>query len=180
MEESNNRLKEREIQKKMESLQSKYILQQQMRDREKQKEESQAEYQRDKRQVDNIVKKLIQEDLNQMEDLRRKKEMLRDTMHNAYEDKELRKQQNKEEEKLQKEKERQYFEEVAKREREHQEKKAAVQEEKNRIFDTLTAEAERKQAEKDYWENVRNDLYIEEQNRKEKIKGLQELEKRQR
>jgi hypothetical protein len=180
MEEERSRLREREIQKKMENLQGKYILQQQMRDREKQKEESQAEYLRDKKQVDAIVRGLIQEDLNQMEEDRKKKEMLRSTMHEAYEEKTQRKQQSKEDERLQKEKERQYFEEVAKREREQQAKRAIMQEEKDRIFEKLTADAERKQAEKDYWETVRNDLHIEEQNRRDKIKGLQEMEKRQR
>jgi len=44
----------------------------------------------------------------------------------------------------------------------------------------LSKEQERKQAEKDYWENVRNELYWEEMNRREKIKDLQEQEKKQR
>jgi hypothetical protein len=180
MEEDNNRLRDREMHKKMENLKSKYILQQQMRDREKQKEESQAEYQRDKRQVDEIVNKIIQDDMNLLEENRRKKDMLRGTMNQAYDEKNQRKQQHKEDERLQKEKERQYFEELARREKDQLMKKAAKQEEKDKIFDKLSAEAEKKQAEKDYWENVRNELYIEEQNRRDKIKELQELEKKQR
>jgi hypothetical protein len=180
MKEDEDRLRERDMQRKMDNLRSKYILQQQMRDREKQKEESQAEYLRDKKQVDDIVRNLIQEDLSLMEENRRKKDVLRGTMHQAYEEKNQRILQHKEDERLQKEKERQYFEELARREREQQMKKAAVQEEKDRIFEKLTADAEKKQAEKDYWENVRNELYIEEQNRKDKIRELQEMEKKQR
>ena len=46
----------------------------------------------------------------------------------------------------------------------------AIEEEKNRIFEKLSQEQERKQAEKDYWENVRNELYIEEGDKKDRIK----------
>jgi hypothetical protein len=180
MEEENNKLKDRENYKKMENLKSKCILQQQMRDRERQKEESQAEYQRDKKQIDDVVRNLIQEDMNLQADNLKKKEMLKSTMNAAYEEKTQRKKQYKEDERMQKEKERQYFDELARREKEQQMKKAVLQGEKDRIFDKLTADAERKQAEKDYWENVRNELYIEEQNRREKIKELEEMEKKQR
>lgn len=58
--------------------------------------------------------------------------------------------------------------------------KAAKEEEKNRIFEKLSQEQERKQAEKDYWENVRNELYIEEGEKRERIKEMQEREKKQR
>lgn len=180
LEEEKNKEKEKEIRKKMENLQSKYMLQKQMQDKERLREEAQLEYQRDKNQVDEIVRKLIMEDLNMIEENKKKKEQLKDTMIKAYEDKENRKRQMKEEERLQKEKEKQYFEEVARRDKELQMKKAAAQEEKDRIFDRLAAEAEKKQAEKDYWENVRNELYVEEQRRKDKIKELQDLEKKQR
>ena len=111
----------------MENLQSKYTLQKQMQDKERLREEAQLEYQRDKSQVDEIVRKLIKEDLNMIEDNRRKKEQLKETMIKAYEDKENRRRQMKEDERLQKEKERQYFEEVAKRDKELQLKKAAAQ-----------------------------------------------------
>ncbi len=83
-------------------------------------------------------------------------------------------------ERLEKERERQYFEEVEKREGELKAKKAAVEEEKNKIFQKLAQEKEQREAEKEYWENVRNDLYLEEAEKREKIKEIQEKEKKQR
>ena len=79
-----------------------------------------------------------------------------------------------------KEKEREYFESVAKRESEQKAKKQLIQDEKDRIFNKLSEEKRRALAEKEYWENVRNELYLEEQRRKDKIKELEELEKKQR
>lgn len=180
LEDERNKVAELELQKKMENLKSKYVLQQQMKDKERLREESNQEYTRDKKQVDDIVKQLMMEDLNAMNENRRKKELAKSYMDQAYEDKEIRKHQQKEDERLAKERERQYFEEVARRDQEHKMKKAAIQEEKDRIFEKLSIEAEKKQAEKEYWENVRNELYVEEMNRKDKIKELQEMEKKQR
>lgn len=180
LENERNRLAELEIRKKNEKLQSKYVLQQQMMEKEKLKEESRAEYMRDKGLVDDIVKRIMQEDLDALNENQRKKEVARSYMNQAYEDKEQRKIQQKEDERLAKERERQYYEELARRERDLSMKKAAIQEEKDKIFEKLSVEQERRQAEKDYWENVRNELYVEEMKRNEKIKELQEQEKKQR
>jgi hypothetical protein len=174
------RLQEEEIRKKMEKLSSKYVLQQQMKDREKLKEESKAEYERDRQLVDNIVNNIIQEDLNQLRIDREKKAATKFDMEQAYADKAERIMNQKTAEKMQKEKERQYFEELARRDVEQKMKKAAIQEEKDKIFEKLSAEQERKKAEKEYWENVRNDLYVEEMKRRDKIAELQEQEKKQR
>lgn len=169
-----------ELQKKMERLNSKYTLQKQMSEKEKLRQEAREEYMRDKQLVDDVVRKIMQEDLQAMDESNRKKELARGYMYQAYEEKERLRKEQKEEERLQKEKERQYFEEVARRDREHKEKKAAIQGEKDKIFEKLTADAVRQQQERDYWENVRNELYWEEMNRRDKIKDLQEKEKKQR
>merc|ERR1711957_1018175 len=50
----------------------------------------------------------------------------------------------------------------------------------DRIFDKLAAEEVRRQADKEYWENVRNELYIEENERKAVIKEMQAREKKHR
>ena len=81
--------------------------------------------------------------------------------------------------KMEKEMQKRYFEEVEKREGEFKAVKAAKEEEKNKIFEKLSADAEKAQAEKDYWENVRNELYIEEGDKRERIKEVQEKEKKQ-
>jgi len=59
-------------------------------------------------------------------------------------------------------------------------KRLLLKRRKNKIFEKLSQEQEKMKAEKDYWENVRNDLYVEEMNRREKIKEYQEMEKKQR
>ena len=101
-------------------------------------------------------------------------------MYEAYEDKERRKQEYLQNERNEREKERQYFEELARRDKELQMKKAAIKEEKDKIFEKLSAEEQKRQADKEYWENVRNELYIEENERRAKIKELEEREKKQR
>jgi len=80
---------------------------------------------------------------------------------------------------LEKEAQRKYFEGLAKRESDLKSKKAAIEEEKNKIFEKLSIEQQRRQTEKEYWESVRNELYVEEGNRREKIKELMDAEKKQ-
>lgn len=159
-----------------------------MKDKIKKEEESKQEYLRDKALVDDIINQIKKEDMDFWAEQNRKKEMAKTYMYQAYEEKAVRKQQQKEvlfinefqQERLEKERERQYFEEVAKRDGEHKAKKAAIEEEKNKIFEKLSQEQEKRQAETEYWENVRNELYYEEAEKREKLKEIQEREKKQR
>lgn len=180
LEEEKFKQMEEENRKRNERLHSKHVLQNQMSEKEKLRDEARAEYLRDKSLVDDIVKKIMMEDMQTINEIKKKKELAKTYMKEAYEEKEMKKHNQKEEERLQKEREKQYFEEVARRDKDIKEKKAAIQGEKDKIFEKLSAEAARQQAEKDYWENVRNELYVEEMNRREKIKDLQEKEKKQR
>ena len=66
-----------------------------MKDREKLKEDSKQEYQRDKQLVDTIIDKIKKEDMDLIEELGRKKEVAKTYMYQAYEEKELRKKQHK-------------------------------------------------------------------------------------
>ena len=127
-----------------------------------------------------MVQKIIKEDIETQKEIQRKKEINKLHMYEAYEDKERRRQEFLQNERNQREKERLYFEELARRDKELQMKKAAIQEEKDKIFEKLSAEEQKRQADKEYWENVRNELYIEENERREKIKELEEREKKQR
>ena len=90
------------------------------------------------------------------------------------------KRQKKENDRLEKERERKYFEDIAKREMEQAQKQKAIQDEKDKIFAKLCADKAKAQAEKDYWEDVRNQLYDEEINRINRLKDLEEKEKLQR
>lgn len=151
-----------------------------MKDRQKQRDDAKYEYDRDKQHVDEIVHKIALEDMEADRINRQKKAQAKQFMEQAYLEKADNERRRKMEDWIQREKERQYFESVVKREGELKAKKAAVQLEKDKIFERLSEEKKRQQAEKEYWENVRNELYIEDMNRKNKIKELEELEKKQR
>ena len=166
--------------KKEDLINAKHIIQQQLRDKEKAKEESKKEYERDKMQINALVQKVLNEDKDAYEEAQRKKAIAKQYMDSAYAEREERKRKAKEDERLEKEKERKYLEDVAKREFELQAKQRAIQDEKDKIFDKLCKERAKQQAEKDYWEDVRNQLYDEETNRQNRIKELEEKEKLQR
>ncbi len=170
---------EEEEKKKQDRIRAKYLIQQQMKDKEFLKEEAKKEYEKDKIDVDNMINKLKEEDLAALAEAERKKNIQKIYMENAYAEKDARMQRQKEEDRLQKERERKYHEEVQKREDELNSKKAAIQFEKDKIFEQLCQKEAQRQAERDYWENVRNELYVEQENHKAKMKELEEKEKRQ-
>jgi hypothetical protein len=170
---------EEEEKKKQDRIRAKYLIQQQMKDKEFLKEEAKKEYEKDKIDVDNMINKLKEEDLAAQAEAERKKNIQKIYMENAYAEKDARRQREKEEDRLQKERERKYHEEIQKREDDLNSKKAAIQFEKDKIFEQLCQKEAQRQAERDYWENVRNELYVEQENHKAKLKELEEKEKRQ-
>ena len=93
------RKKEQETENKklQERLQTKFIQQQQMKDRQKERDASKKEYLRDKELVDAQVRKIIEEDINEQLENERKKNIARTYMENAYAEKAQRKLQEKEE-----------------------------------------------------------------------------------
>lgn len=160
------------------ALHNKYIIQKQIKEREIQREDAKYEYERDKKQIHEIMKKIEEEDLevNRNEILKRNKAKM--DMENAYKEKEFIKFKQLQENALQKEKEREYFETLHKRDKDLKAKKQAEKDEKDKILSKLCEEKKKKEAEKEYWENVRNELYVEEMNRRQKILELEEQEKK--
>ena len=150
--------------KKMERIKAKKLLQQQMKEKENLKKEAEKEYQKDLQDIKKIMDTIHNEDLENKKEDERKKSIARQYMYNAYKEKEEKKRKELEEEALQKERERKHLENVAKRESDLNDKKAQIQQEKDKIFNKLCLEEAKRQAEKDYWENVRNDLYTEQEN----------------
>ena len=171
---------EEEEKKKNERIKAKHLIQQQMKEKEKLKLESQKEYEKDLKDIQNIVNNIKNEDLKNLKEDQRKKDIARQYMESAYAEKEERKRKAREEERLQKERERQYQQHVAKRENDFNDKKAQIQFEKDKIFEKLCQEEAKRQAERDYWENVRNELHTEQENRKAKLQELAEKERLQR
>ena len=171
---------EEEERKKNERIKAKKLIQQQMIEKEKLKDESKKEYEKDLKDIQNIMNKIKNEDLENLKEDKRKKDIARQYMESAYAEKEERKIKAKEEERLQKEKERKYQQDIEKRQNDYNDKKAQIQLEKDKIFEKLCQEEAKRQAERDYWENVRNELHTEQENRKAKLQELAEKEKLQR
>ena len=163
--------------KKMERIKAKRLLQQQMKEKENMKKEAEKEYQKDLQDIKKIMDIIHKEDLETKKEEERKKSIARQYMYNAYKEKEEKKRKELEEEQLQKERERKHLETVAKRESDLNDKKAHIQQEKDKIFNKLCLEEAKRQAEKDYWESVRNDLYTEQENLRAKNEEKAEKEK---
>ena len=172
--------KEEEEKKRKERLYNKYLLQQQMKEKEILKQESKKEYEKDRKDIDNIINNIKKEDELAKEELNRKRQIARTYMENTYARKAEQKRKEKEDEKLEKEKERKYLEDMQKREDEFKGQKAKIQLQKDKIFNQLCEQEAQRQAEKDYWENVRNELYLEQGNKKRKMEEQAEKEKRER
>jgi len=165
--------------KKIEFLKNREINLQQIRDKKLQQEQAEKEYERDKQLVDDIVKKMIEEDIQAKKEDQRKKEINKLFMQNAYKERDLLKQKEKENDKLQEEAIKKYQESVALREKNVVQKKNDLQKQKDKIFNKLCEEEAKRKAEQDYWDTVRSELHREQDLKKTKLKEKEEEEKRQ-
>ena len=175
-----DRKNEEEEIKKKERLKNRYLILQQMKEKEILRQESKKEYEKDRKDIENIINNIKKEDQLAKEDLERKRKIARTYMENTYARKAEQKRKEKEDEILEKEKERKYLEDMQKREEEFKGQKAKIQEEKDRIFKQLCEQKAQKEAEDDYWENVRNELYLERGNKKRLMEEQAEKEKKER
>ena len=114
---------ELDAKKAADRFKAKYMLQEQMKEKERLKEEGRKEYERDKKNIEELVAKLKAEDLANFQENERKKAINKMYMENAYAEKERRKQQALADEEAEKEAARKYYEEIAKRENELNQKK---------------------------------------------------------
>ena len=175
-----NKQNEEEEKKRKERLNNKYLLQQQMKEKEILRQESKKEYEKDKKDIENIINNIKKEDQLAKEELDRKRNIAKTYMENSYARKAEQKRKEKEDDILEKEKERKYQEDMQKREEEFKGQKAKIQQQKDKIFNQLCEQEAQRQAEKDYWENVRNELYVEQGNKKRKMEEIAEKEKKER
>ena len=165
--------------KKIEFLKNREINLQQIREKKLQQEEAEKEYERDKKLVDDIVNKMIEEDIAIKKEDQRKKEINKLYMQNAYKERDIIKQKEAEKEKLQEEAIQKYHESVALREKHVAQKKNDLQKQKDKIFNKLCEEEAKRKAEQDYWDTVRSELHMEQDYKKTKLKEKEEEEKRQ-
>ena len=169
-----------EEKKRQERINNKLIIQQQMRDKEILRQESKKEYEKDRKDIENLINNIKKEDQLAKEELNRKRNIARSYMENTYAYKAEQKRKEKEDEIMEKEKERKYLEDMQKREDEFKGQKAKIQLQKDKIFNQLCEQEAQRQAEKDYWENVRNELYLEQGNKKRKMAEQAEKDKKER
>lgn len=165
--------------RKNEMLHTKYVIQQQLADRQHARNEAKKEQAKDKAEIDALIQRIIQEDKHKLTEQQHKRALAKSYMDKAYAEKEHQKQRKREEEELTKQRERKYFEEISKREMEYAMKKKAIQDSKDKIFAQICADKARAQAEKDYYEDMKNHLHDEETARQIRIKEIEEKEKLQ-
>ena len=120
-----------------------------------------------------------EEDLATKLEDQRKKEINKLFMQNAYKERDLLKQKEKENDKQQEEAIQKYHEQVALREKNVAQKKNDLQQKKDKIFNKLCEEEAKRKAEQDYWDNVRSELHMEQDYKKTKLKEKEEQEKKQ-
>ena len=168
-----------EIKRKNQLLHTKYIIQQQLADHQRLRDEAKKEQAKDKAEIDLLINRIIQEDKRKLSEQQHKRILAKSFMDKAYAEKEQQKRRMKEEEELLKQKERKYYEDVSKREMEYALKKKAIQDTKDQIFAQICADKARAQAEKDYYEDMKNHLHDEETTRQLRVKEVEEKEKLQ-
>ena len=166
-----------EEKKQQERILAKKLIQQQILEKQKLKIESEKEYQKDLKDINALMENIKKEDLENQKEIQRKRDIAKLYMENAYAEKREKLRRQKEEENLQKEREKKYKNDVKQRENEQNDKKAKIQFEKDKIFKQLCEEEAKRQADRDYWEQVRNDLHTEQENKKAKMQELAEKEK---
>ena len=163
IENEKKRKKEEDEKKKIEFLKNREINLQQIRD---------------KKLVDDMIKKMKEEELAAMKEEQRKKDINKLFMQNAFKERDIIKKKEQEYDKLQDEDIRKYKEQVALRQKNLQKKKDDLQQQKDKIFNKLCDEEAKRKAEQDYWDNIRADLHVEQDLLKAKQKQKEEEDKR--
>ena len=103
-----------------------------MLEKEKLKEESKKEYQKDLNDIQNIMDKIRNQDLENLKEDQRKKDITRQYMENAYAEKAEKKRREKEEERLKKEEEERIRKEEEERLKREEEERIRKEEEEKR------------------------------------------------
>lgn len=168
-----------EMKRKNQLLHTKYIIQQQLAERQHARDEAKKEQAKDKAELDMLINRVIEDDKRKLSEQQYKRILAKSFMDKAYAEKEEQKRRMKEEEELLKQRERKYYEDVSKREMEYAMKKKAIQDTKDKIFAQICADKARAQAEKDYYEDMKNHLHDEETARQLRVKEVEEKEKLQ-
>ena len=123
--------------------------------------QAEKEYERDEQLAREAMKKMREQLKAEEEEEERKKEINKLYMKQGMAQREAIKKKQKEDEQKLEDQIREYNETIAKREEGINKKKAALQEAKDKIFNKLCDEEAKRKAERDYWDNVRAELHVE-------------------
>ena len=179
LEKERQKQKEIDDKKQKEYLKTKGMILEQIREKERLKEEdAKKEYEKDQIETKRLMDQILEEDRREKEKEERKKEINKQYMLATMAEREARKRRELEDEILENAQMKKYLDEKAKRESGIKAQKDALQAEKDRIFKKLSEDNAREKAEKDYWENVRNELQILRDEKKRRLADLEEREKR--
>ena len=179
LEKERQKQKEIDDKKQKEYLKTKGMILEQIREKERLKEEdAKKEYEKDQIETKRLMDQILEEDRREKEKEERKKEINKQYMLATMAEREARKRRELEDEILENAQMKKYLDEKAKRESGIKAQKDAIQAEKDRIFKKLSEDNAREKAEKDYWENVRNELQILRDEKKRRLADLEEREKR--
>lgn len=160
-------------------IENKLTLQEQMRERERLKEEAYQEYLKEKQAVDAAINKMMAEDKRESEVRADKRKTMQDFMVKSIQAKDDMKRRTKEDEIRELEKIKRYQEESEQREAALKIKKAEENAVKEQIYAKLNEEEIKRRTEKEYIENLRIELMQEEHEEAARIRDVQEAEKRE-
>lgn len=162
------------------ALQQKFNLQSQMEMKAQLRQEAYQEYMKEKGQVDKVISKMIDEDQKMIALIKMKQEQSKlDMVQSVTEKRDLVRKQ-KELEVYENEMLRRYSEQQEGRQAEIQEKKASAEAAREEIFQKLKEEEERRRADSEYVENLRNELYMQELEEQARARERADVEKRER
>ena len=186
-EEFNIKINELDRKKKLEEENKKHLLWletrrinlEQMEEKKRLKIEADKEYEKDKKNTEEAYNKILLENKLNEEEKERKKLINQSYMEASLKERELIKKRREENDRIEEINLINYLKEKEKRDNLLLEKKKNLQMKKDKILDKINKEKAKEKAEKDYWENLRNELTIERENKKQKIKDLEEKIKRQ-
>lgn len=164
----------------MACIENRQELKDQIRERERLKDEAHAEYLKEKQAVDEALQRMVEEDRREILLDEEKKKAMHESMLRSLEEKARAKTREQAEEQLLQERIKRYQEEAAKREAQMKLRKAEEDAAKELIFARLNQEEMRRRAEKEYIENLRVDLIQEEVEEAARLKEMREAEKRER
>ena len=155
------------------------MLQDQMKEREKLKDEAYQEYLKEKAAVDSAMNRMIEEDRKELEIKNDKRKVMYDYLVKSMKSKQESIAKAKEDEKFMMEKIRMYQQEADQREAMLKIKKAEENAAKEEIFAKLNEEELRRRAEKEYIEDLRIDLMTEEIEEAARLKDIEDARKRE-